>query len=129
MKKNAFTLMLMLLLWTDVSHAVSDYVQIPLIVIDDTRTGSSTTRRSMVLFPLECYYDSISHEVVVSFLEPLGNVNIKLVNISTGEMYSTIMSSSDNGLCIIPISVESGSYLIFFYYDIGKCYEGEFNVE
>ena len=78
MKKNAFKLMLMLLLWTDVSHAVSDYVQIPLIVIDDTRTGSSTTRRSMVLFPLECYYDSISHEVVVSFLEPLGNVNTAL---------------------------------------------------
>lgn len=129
MKKPVLSLMLLMsIFWTDVAHAVSNNDQIPLIIIDDTRTGTSTTRRTLALIPLECYYDSIFNEVIVSFLEPLGYVDISLVNISTGETYPTIMTSSDNGQYTIPLSGESGCYFISFYYHNGKCYVGEFEL-
>lgn len=129
MKNYVFTLMLLVsVLGTDIANAVSDDNQIPLVVIDDIRTGSSTTRRAAVFLPLECYYDSLLNGVVVSFLKPLGYVNIVLDAISTGEAYSTIVNSSDMGQCIIPVSGESGCYMISFSTDDGKLYRGVFEI-
>lgn len=88
----------------------------------------STRRRSPELIPLKAVYCSEVPIVIISFYRNVGEVEIDLINVTTGESVSDIVSSKDGG-AIISFSGDIGHYRILFTTENGRDYIGEFDVE
>ncbi|MBQ8810877.1 MAG: hypothetical protein IJZ70_01010 [Bacteroidales bacterium] len=77
--------------------------------------------------PIECSYNSMLSAVLVNFLTDLGEVDIDVHNISTGTFVSGAWDSS-NGVAIITLSGESGSYMISIMAESGEEFIGTFEL-
>lgn len=75
--------------------------------------------------PILAYYNSITSSISVRFTHNLGEVNIEVKNITTGEL--SIVSTSEMYI-IVPISGESGIYTIMFILQSNKSYLGVFEI-
>ena len=60
-----------------------------------------------------------------TFLEDLGEMEIRVINQSLG-VISTSECDAMNGSVVVPVSSESGSYLIEIVTENGECYYGEY---
>lgn len=77
--------------------------------------------------PIECSYNSMLSAIVINFLADLGEVDIDVHNISTGTFVSGAWDSS-NGVAIITLSGESGSYMISIMAESGEEFIGTFEL-
>lgn len=79
--------------------------------------------RTPVLVPIACTYND--GVLYFSFLEDLGEMEIRVINQSLG-VISTSECDAMNGSVVVPVSSESGSYLIEIVTENGECYYGEY---
>lgn len=79
------------------------------------------------LLPIEAYYSSGLSAVFVNFLNSVGEVEIRLTNLTTGGMVSTVVNSAI-GSCWIPVTGGSGVYRISFNTEEGFCFYGLFSI-
>ncbi len=86
-----------------------------------------TPRPGRTTIPLEAYYDSFSATIVISFISDIGNVEISVSNMNTGEY----LNDSINAFlapAFVPVSGDEGVYSITFVLSTGEAYYGEFEV-
>lgn len=126
MKRFVVVCLMALLAFDIYSAAYSSADSIVKIPVIDKSKSSGTTRRTPALIPIECCYDTFSNSVIVSFKFPIGEVEVTIVNNSTGYWMSETVSS-ESVPAIIPISGDSGFYSITFTSD-GRQYSGEFEL-
>ena len=65
------------------------------------------------MLPIEAYFSSSLSAVFVNFLVCVGEVEIRLTNLTTGSMISTVVNSAI-GSCFIPVTGGSGLYRLDF---------------
>ena len=98
------------------------------IVIDPLLGVSPVTGpRSPALIPIVAYYDSSVSSVLLSFRSNLGEIEVEVLNSSTGG-YSSTFVDTQFLYSVIPITLGSGHYIITFTLSSGQQYQGEFNV-
>lgn len=98
------------------------------IVIDPLPGVSPVTGpRSPALIPISAYYDSSLSSVLLSFRSNLGEIEVEVLNSSTGG-YSSTFVDTQFLYSVIPITLGSGHYIITFTLSSGQQYQGEFNV-
>lgn len=83
----------------------------PIIIIipDGTNNGGG---RDMEKTLVNGYIDTIQEVVFLSFLSPLGMVDIRFDNLTNGDYYETTVNGS--GSVVIPLSFSSGSWQVTF---------------
>ena len=89
-------------------------------------TGSSGgILRSPAFVPIDAYVSNAM--VYVDFLNDLGEVEIELTNITTGDSVNETIENAI-GWIVISFSGDSGSYQITFTLSSGAKYSGEFEL-
>lgn len=81
--------------------------------------------RSGIGIPIDAFFSAEKAIVTITFFVNLGNVIIRLNNLTTGSTVSTVVDSSC-GSCILPITGGSGLYLLEFLLSDGTRYYGYF---
>lgn len=98
------------------------------IVIDiTTNTTETGPKRSPAIIPINANYYVLSSCLEVRFLHDMGDVTVSVVNITTGDHYSTI-TESYCGTAIFHLLLSSGLWTITFSTDDGNSYIGFFNI-
>ncbi|MGM9762658.1 MAG: DUF3244 domain-containing protein [Candidatus Cryptobacteroides sp.] len=97
------------------------------IKLKDRKTNQTHTHRSPAKTPIEVFYSSEISSVAINFMENLQNVEINIMNHSTGE-YIEGMINATMGMTLIPISGTDGYYTVTFILSDGKEYFGEFEL-
>lgn len=80
--------------------------------------------RSVV--PVECEYNTLLQSICVRFLANLGEVDVTIENLTTGEYISGTLNSA-NGYFVIPISGSQGIYEIRFE-TLSETFGGTFEI-
>lgn len=83
--------------------------------------------RSPAFIPISAYYDSLVSSVLLSFRSNLGEIEVEVLNSTTGG-YSYTLIDTQFLYSVIPITLGSGHYIIIFTLPSGQQYQGEFNV-
>ena len=83
--------------------------------------------RSPAFIPISAYYDSLVSSVLLSFRSNLGEIEVEVLNPTTGG-YSYTLIDTQFLYSVIPITLGSGHYIIIFTLPSGQQYQGEFNV-
>lgn len=83
--------------------------------------------RSPAFIPISAYYDSSVSSVLLSFKSNLGEIEVEVLNSSTGG-YSSTFVDTQFLYSAIPITLGSGHYIITFTLPSGQQYQGEFDV-
>ena len=127
MKKIVLILSFLYLVAMSSWSAEDDHQFIPIAVLDNT-VVTGQTHRAPAFIPMQAYYDGFLFSVCVQFLLSIGEVEVTITNLSTGDyvIYDVVSSA---GATLLPISGEEGSYRIDFSLDNGSEYEGEFAIE
>lgn len=79
--------------------------------------------RIPVIVPITCSYNEGT--LYFTFLEDLGETQITVTHQFLGEV-TTYVCDAMNGSVVVPVSSESGSYLIEIVTENGECYYGEY---
>ena len=125
MKKALILLSLMSLFVTFEAYGQTDpTIPIPII---GTNPPSEPLHRNPEIVPISCSVDLNTFFIFVSFSYNMGDVDIVLENLSTGE-YSLTTVASVTGGGIIPFSGFSGIWRITFILESGNEFEGEFEL-
>ena len=101
-----------------------DTILIPINSGDDGSTGQP---KSPTIAPIYCTYSESGEILEFTFLSNLGNLTITVVNTTTSEIVSTIVDSS-LGYEALPISGDSGYYVISIVSSGGNSYYGSFTL-
>lgn len=115
-------------------------VQIPILNIyadNDVRrkiplsTGPLVPKenRSLVLEPIECYFYGIMNLIQTNVYSDLGEVQVSIINETTGESWNSFFDSGQNTQSILSISGNKGSYEVLYITESGIIYEGNFTIE
>lgn len=104
-----------------------DHQFIPIPVLDNT-VVVGRTHRAPAQIPIQAMYDGFTSSICVQFLRDLGDIEISIYNLFTGDCIEFDVDSSD-GASILPISGDEGIYQITFLLESGHEYEGEFEIE
>lgn len=124
MKKVFLTLMFALSLVAMVqTPAFADPDVIP---IGKLRPGGEIPR-SPDEIPVAASFSVSASCIYITVLSDVGNIDIELENLTTGE-YSLTFVNSSTGSTIIPFSGSSGSWVITFTLASGEEYVGEFEI-
>ena len=124
MKKVILTLMFALSLVAMVQiPAFADPEDIP---VRGIRPGGNTPR-SPEEIPVAASVSVSASCIYITILSEVGNIDIELENLTTGE-YSLTSVNSSTGSTIIPFSGSSGTWVITFTLESGVVYEGEFEI-
>ena len=107
--------------------AKDDNQFIPIAVLDNT-VVTGQTHRAPAFIPMQAYYDGFLTSVCVQFLQNIGDVEVTITNLSTGDYVNYNVGSSTGGV-FLPISGVEGTYRIVFLLTSGVEYEGEFEIE
>ena len=83
--------------------------------------------RTPVFVPITASYDTMLTSVSLFFTHNLGEIEIEVLNSTTGGYYSGIVDSQYLS-AIIPITMGPGHYIITFTLLSGQQYQGEFNI-
>lgn len=124
MKKVILTLMFALSLVAMVQvPAFADPEGIP---VHGIRPGGNNPR-SPEEIPVAASFSVSASCIYITILSEVGNIDIELENLTTGE-YSLTSVNSSTGSTIIPFSGSSGSWVITFTLASGEEYVGEFEI-
>ncbi len=83
--------------------------------------------KSPCRIPFEVWVDSFTSIMEVYFLGDIGELEISVVNIYTGESVDAVVDSSE-GQIMMPVSGTAGLYSVSFLLPDGKEYYGEFEL-
>lgn len=100
---------------------------IPIAVLDNT-VVTGQTHRAPIFIPIQAYYDVFFTSVCIQFLQNIGEVDVTITNLSTGDYVNSHMDSSTGG-ALLPIAGEIGTYRLVFLPASGAGYQGEFEIE
>lgn len=95
------------------------------IVIIPAEQSFQHRPHSKAFVPFEANYNAGLASVQVYFIKDVGEVEITIQNLSSGE-YDDYTINSKVGSIVLPISRDSGDYVIKFALQNGKQYIGEF---
>lgn len=128
-KSKLFVAIAALILSTNLfaSHALSSDREKVNVKTEKDKGGTNHKFKTPVRIPFEVWVDSFTSIMEVYFLADIGELEISLVNIYTGESVDTVVDSSD-GSVLIPFSATPGLYSISFFLSNGKEYNGEFEL-
>lgn len=98
-----------------------------IIVVQDLGTTKSNTHRVPALIPFECRYDSMLCGIVVTFMNPIGEIFVEVENRTTGE-YVDVLIPSNVGTQLIPCPGSEGYCTITLTLSNGRRYCGFFIV-
>lgn len=98
------------------------------IVIDPLPGVSPVTGpRSKVMIPIAASYDSATFSVYLSFKSNIGEIEVEVLNSTTGS-YTSAFVDTQFLYSVIPITLGSGHYIITFTLSSGQQYQGTFDV-
>lgn len=80
--------------------------------------------RSLIQIPIESCYMGMMNFIQTTFSEDLGEVTLEVINTSTGEICSETFDSGVTLQTHLPISGDSGYYIITYTTESGDIYEG-----
>lgn len=83
--------------------------------------------KAPVQVPIYAYFNSMLSSVLLTFSSNLGEIEIEVMNTTTGGYDSGVVDSQFLS-AVIPITGGSGHYLIIFTLPSGRKYGGEFDV-
>ena len=95
-----------------------------IIIIKDANDQGEGPRQTTQI-PITAYY--AGDTVYVTFLEDLGVVDITIVEVSNGVILQTAVDSSTLS-AILPLSISTGEFYIYFTLSTGVNYIGSFNL-
>ena len=98
--------------------------KIPLIL-----QGGTKLKRNIEESSIESYYYGMLSGIQTTVTEDLGEVEVTVTNLSTGEAWSDSFDSGVTMQTLLPISGTSGYYEINYVTESGDVYTGEFLVE
>lgn len=126
--KRIFLLLSILFLAVEVSWSYSngDHQFIPIRVLDNS-TETGRENRSLEYVPFQAYYDSFTSSIYLSFFENIGEVEISIINCTSGECSEFDVNTSI-GTLVLPVSDENGTYQLQIN-TILVDYIGEFHIE
>lgn len=119
----AFSLLLLLPITSSANVNTNDDDSEEIIITVDL--PGTSINRTVFENPFSAYYYPISSEIVIIFQSAIGNVSIRLTNLSTGS-YSSWTIDSSCGSCILPLSIGDGLCQIEFLTAEGVRYRGYF---
>lgn len=94
-------------------------------VIDLTVDPAGTPVMRTLNQSISAVFNSTSNLLIIDFLSNLGEVTIRLTNVTTGSIASTVVDSSFGG-CILPVTGGPGLYCLEFLLSDGTRYYGYF---
>lgn len=94
-------------------------------VIDLTVDPAGTPVMRTLNQGISAVINSTTNLLFIDFLSNLGEVTIRLTNLTTGGIASTLVDSSC-GSCILPVTSGSGLYCLEFLLSDGTRYYGNF---
>lgn len=97
------------------------------IVIIPVEQSFKHRPHSKAFVPFEANYNTGLASVLVRFIKDVGEVEISIHDLSSGE-YNDYTINSKIGSIVLPISGDSGDYVITFTLQNGKQYIGEFSI-
>lgn len=97
------------------------------IVIIPVEQSFNHRPHSKAIVPFEANYNAEFTSVLVRFIKDVGEVGISIQNLSSGE-YNDYTINSKIGFIVLPISGDSGDYVITFNTQNGKQFIGEFSI-
>ena len=86
--------------------------------------GDFNYNRSLILLPIESCYIGMMSLIQTTFSGDLGEVSLEIINTSTGEICSETFDSGVTPQTLLPISGDSGYYIITYTTESGDIYEG-----
>ncbi|NLZ50893.1 MAG: DUF3244 domain-containing protein [Rikenellaceae bacterium] len=96
-----------------------------LVVLVDDNHASKPHGRNQVYIPIIAYYASINSCIYVNFTDYLGDVQVEVENIVTGEYNLSVIDAFEE-MATIPLSGDSGHYVVTFTTPGGTVYYSEF---
>ena len=97
-------------------------------VIPIKHVGSGSTIRDLNLPPFHACYNGMSSEIHTTTTSDLGQIEMTVINLSTGEVWSDTFDSGTFMQTILPVSGDSGYYTVTYTTESGSVYEGYFIV-
>ena len=98
--------------------------KIPLQLDEDSRL-----HRDLSLCVIEVYYFSMLSSIQTTVTSDLGQIEMTVTNLSTGEAWSDTFDSGAIMQILLPISGTPGCYEIEYVTESGDGYAGEFLIE
>lgn len=98
-----------------------------IIIIIKTPPPVPGQPRSLVQAPIECQYNPYMNGICTTFNQDLGELDVLVENLSTGEYLEGTVDSAD-GYVVLPVSSTPGLYNIAFVTEAGVEYTGEFEL-
>ena len=124
MKKKIILLLLAALLPLSVFQLNADEKKtkhgIPLNPVKDYQDNN----RSLIQLPIESCYMGMMNLIQSTFSRDLGEVVLEVINTSTGEIICETFDSGVTPQTLLPISGDSGYYIITYTTESGDIYEG-----
>lgn len=87
------------------------------------------TTRELQSIPLQACYDGMSSAIYTTVTSDLGQIEMTVTNLSTGEAWSDTFDSGVIMQTLLPISGTPGFYEIVYITESGDVYAGEFLIE
>jgi len=94
------------------------------VLVDDNH-AEKPHGRSQAYIPIIAYYTSINSCIYVVFTDYLGDVQVEVENIITGE-YNLFVIDAFEEMATIPLSGDLGHYVVTFTTPGGTVYYSEF---
>lgn len=91
--------------------------------------GIGSIIRDLSIPPLQVCYDGMSSAIHTTVTSDLGQIEMTVVNLSTGETWSNTFDSGAFMQNVLPISGTKGYYEIEYVTEFGDVYAGEFLIE
>ncbi len=121
MKKILLTLFALTVFGQMYSQNENDIVVIR--VLEDTKP-TTRTNRSVALCPVECLYHTMTSMLELTFQPGLGEADVTLDNLSTGETGSYF---GNNGMAVMTITVSPNScYTMSIVTESGRTFKASF---
>ena len=108
--------------WGDSSPSSQKKIPVKLI-----RTQPTT--RELQFIPLQACYDGMSSAIYTTVTSDLGEIEMTVTNLSTGEVWSDTFDSGVIMQTLLPVSGAPGYYEIEYITESGDAYAGEFLIE
>lgn len=98
--------------------------KIPLVL-----QGGTKLKRNIEEFSIESYYYGMLSSIQTTVTSDLGQIEMTVTNLSTGEAWSDTFDSGAIMQILLPISGTPGCYEIEYVTESGDVYAGEFLIE
>lgn len=93
------------------------------------RVFKKPTIRDLSMFPIQALFNGMSSTIQTTVTSDLGEIEMTVTNLSTGEAWSDSFDSGVIMQTLLPISGTPGFYEIEYVTESGDVYAGEFLIE